>query len=73
MEFPCRHTGRVARLCGNSLGCASGRVTGDILVLVMFLFKGCSQSNYNLIVILTLIDPIVGRLVVGVQVDRVGD
>ena len=40
-EFPCRRTGRVARFRGSSLGRASGKVTGDILVLGTFLFKVC--------------------------------
>ena len=72
-EFLCRRTGRFARLRGSSLGCAADRFTGALLVLGKFLFKGCGQSNQNLIVIGTLIVPLAGRLVVGVQVDHVGD
>ena len=72
-DFPCRRAGRVARLCGSSLGHADGGVAGDILVLVTFLFKGCGQSNHNLVVIGTLLVPFSGRLVVIIQVDHVSD
>ena len=70
-EFPCRRSGRVARLRGSSLGHAASRVIRDLLVLGMFLFKGCVQINNKLILIVTLLVPLPGRLVIGVQVDHV--
>ena len=72
-EFTCRQTGRVARLHGSSLGCIDGRVSGSLLVLVTFLFKGCGQSNQNLVVIGTLLVPFSSRLLVSIKVDHVRD
>ena len=45
LEFTCRRTGRVARLCDTSLGRAAGRVTKALLVLGTLLFQVCGQSN----------------------------
>ena len=72
-DFPCRRTGRVARLRGSSLGCAGGRFARALLVLGMLLFKVFGQSNHNFVVIGTLLVPFSGRLVVIIQVDHVGD
>ena len=66
-----RHTGRVSRLRGSSLGRAAGRVVGYLLVIGTFLFKGCGEINQNLVVIGTLIVPFTSRHVGSIQVDHV--
>ena len=63
-KFACRRTGRVARLCGRSLGQTSSRVDGDLRILLTFLFQGHGQSNKNLVVIGILVVSFSGRLVV---------
>ena len=73
LKIPCRQTGRVARLRGRILGSTTGRVAGALLVLGMSLFQVCVQSNHNLVLIVTLLVSLTCRLVVGVQVNHVGD
>ena len=68
-EFPFRWTGRVARLRGSILGCADGGVNGDLLVIDTLIFQGCGKINQ----IGTLIVPLSGILVAGVQVDHLSD
>ena len=72
-EFPCRRTSIFPRIRGSSLGHAECMVSGDLLVLGTFLFKGRGQSNQNLIVIGALLVPFFSRLVVSIQVDHVED
>ena len=73
LKFPCRRTGRVARLCVSSLGCTANGVARAFLVLGPFLFQGRGQSNQNLVVVGTLLVPLAGRLLVHVQVYHIGD
>ena len=70
--FLCRRTGRVSRLCGRSLGRTAGRFSRALLVLVTFLFQGYGQSNQNLLVIGTLLFPLAGILIVGIQINHAG-
>ena len=72
-KFPCRLNGRVSRLRGISLGFTAGRVSGDLLVLEMFLFQGFGKSNQKLVFSGILLVPLSGRLVVGVKVNHSGD
>ena len=72
-KFPCRRTGRVDRFRGSSISCAAGGVDGSLLVLGKFVFKVCSQSNWNLVVVSTLVVPFSGRLLVSIQVYHVGN
>ena len=69
----CRKTGRVARICGRILGHTTSRVSRDLIVLDNFLVQGRGQSNQNLVVVGALIVPLVGRLVVHVQVYHIRD
>ena len=73
LKFSFRQTGRVTRLRGKILGRTSGRVVGAIFVPGTFMFQGCGKSNQNLVVVVTLLVPLAGILVVGLQVSHVGD
>ena len=72
LKFSCRRTSRVARLRFRSLGHTSGRVFGNLLVLGKLLFQGCVQINQNRFGVGTLLVPLAGIIVVGVQVNHVG-
>ena len=71
--FLFRRTGRVARICGRSLGLTARRAAGDLLFLSPLLFQGRGQSNQNLVVIGTMFVPLAGRLVVCIHVYHIGD
>ena len=73
IKFSCRQTGRVASLCGRSLGCNESGVSGDLLVLSTLRFQGRGQNDQNLVVVGALLVLLVGRLVVLVQVYHIGD
>ena len=72
-KLSCRRTGRVASLRVRSIGLASGRFSGGLLVIGTFLFQGCVKSNQNLAMTGALVVPLAGRLVIGVQVYHIGD
>ena len=73
LKFPCRRTGRVTRLCRGGLGSTASMVDRALIVLGTLLFQGHSKRNQNLVVIVTLLFPLSGRLVVCVQVYNIGD
>ena len=72
-KFTCMRTGRVASLCGMSLGCTASGISGTLLVLGRLLLQGRGQSDQNLVVVGALIIPLYGRLLVCVQVYHFGD